>query len=186
MGSQGKDKDAMLAKIGYPSLDKLMEETVPPQIRLPKDLVLDDPLTEQEAISKLKRVMSQNKVLKSFIGTGYYETITPTVILRNVLENPGWYTSYTPYQAEISQGRLEGLLNYQTMVADLTGMAMSNASLLDEATACAEAMSMVYGLSNNKKKNFFVDEKCHPQNIDLIKTRAAPIGVNVIVGNASE
>ncbi len=186
MGSQGKDKEAMLAKIGYPSLDKLMDETVPPQIRLPENLTLDDALTEQEAISKLKGVMSKNKVLKSFIGTGYYETVVPTVILRNVLENPGWYTSYTPYQAEISQGRLEGLLNYQTMVADLTGMAMSNASLLDEATASAEAMSMVYGLSNNKKKSFFVDENCHPQNIDLIKTRATPIGVKVVVGKASE
>ena len=186
MGSQGKDKEAMLAKIGYPSLEKLMDETVPPQIRLPQNLVLDDALTETEALDKLKGIMSKNKVLKSFIGTGYYETVVPTVILRNVLENPGWYTSYTPYQAEISQGRLEGLLNYQTMVADLTGMAMSNASLLDEATASAEAMSMVYGLSNNKKKSFFVDENCHPQNIALIRTRATPIGVKVVVGKASE
>ena len=142
MGSQGEDKQKMLEKIGYPSLASLMEETVPHHITLLEDIELDEALTESEALGKLKGILSKNKVLKSFIGTGYYETITPPVILRNVLENPGWYTSYTPYQAEISQGRLESLLNYQTMVSDLTGMAMSNASLLDEATACAEAMSM--------------------------------------------
>ena len=185
MGSQGEDKQKMLEKIGYPSLASLMEETVPHHITLLEDIELDEALTESEALGKLKGILSKNKVLKSFIGTGYYETITPPVILRNVLENPGWYTSYTPYQAEISQGRLESLLNYQTMVSDLTGMAMSNASLLDEATACAEAMSMCYGLANNKKKSFFVDENCHPQNIDLIKTRAGLIGVNVVVGPAS-
>jgi glycine dehydrogenase len=185
MGSQGDDKQAMLDTVGYPSLDALMDATVPGHIRLSEELKLDAALTETEAISKLKGILGKNKVLKSFIGTGYYETITPPVILRNILENPGWYTSYTPYQAEISQGRLESLLNYQTMVADLTGMEFSNASLLDEATACAEAMSMCHSLANSKKKSFFVDENCHPQNIDLIHTRADLIGVKVVVGDAA-
>jgi len=134
MGSQGEDKQKMLTKLGFDSLESLVASTVPEQIRLPKKLNLDPPLSESEALAKLKKIMSKNKVLKSFIGTGYYETITPNVILRNVLENPGWYTAYTPYQAEIAQGRLQSLLNFQTMVCDLTGMALSNASLLDEVS----------------------------------------------------
>lgn len=150
MGSQGKDKTKMLTKLGFNSLESLIDATVPDQIRLAKPLKLDAPLTESEALAKLKGIMSKNKVLKSFIGTGYYETITPPVILRNVLENPGWYTAYTPYQAEIAQGRLQSLLNFQTMVCDLTGMELSNASLLDEATASAEAMSMTFSLCNMK------------------------------------
>lgn len=171
MGSQGAEKQAMLDKLGFSSLDELMDSTIPPAIRLAKPLHLDPPMSESEALSSLKAIMSKNKVLKSFIGVGYYETLTPGVILRNVFENPGWYTAYTPYQAEIAQGRLESLLNFQTMVTDLTGMKMSNASLLDESTAGAEAMSMCYSLKNQKKKSFFVDENCHPQNIALAQTR---------------
>ena len=157
MGSQGKHKDEMLKKIGFRTIDELVDATVPPAIRLSNPLHLEEPLSESEALEKLKAIMGKNKVNKSFIGMGYYETLTPGVILRNVLENPGWYTAYTPYQAEIAQGRLQSLLNYQTMVTDLTGMALSNASLLDEATAAAEAMSMCYSLKNQKKKKFFVD-----------------------------
>ena len=128
----------------------------------------------------------QNKVFKSYIGTGYYDTLTPNVILRNILENPAWYTAYTPYQAEIAQGRLEALLNFQTVVSDLTGMDLANASLLDEATAAAEAMHMLYAMRPAQKKSattFFVSERCHPQTIDVIKTRATPIGVNVLIGD---
>merc|ERR1711871_1255546 len=139
-----------------------------------------------EALEKIKGMMSQNKVNKSFIGMGYYETNLPGVILRNVLENPGWYTAYTPYQAEIAQGRLESLLNFQTMVTDLTQLPLSNASLLDEATAAAEAMAMCYSLKNGKKKRFFVDEGCHPQNIALVQTRGGVLGLDVVVGSAEQ
>lgn len=158
MGSMGGDKQAMLNRLGFKKLDDLIDSTVPKSIRLARPLALDAPMSESDALHKLKSIMSKNKVLKSFIGMGYYETLTPTVILRNMLENPGWYTAYTPYQAEISQGRLESLLNFQTMVADMTGMNLSNASLLDEATAAAEAMSMCYTIRNQKKNKFFVDE----------------------------
>lgn len=173
----------MLQKLGFQSLDELVASTVPQSIRLTKDVELDAPKSETEALAHLKGVMSKNKVLKSFIGMGYYETITPGVILRNVLENPGWYTAYTPYQAEIAQGRLTSLLNFQTMVSELTGMQMCNASLLDESTAAAEAMNMCYSLKNGKKSKFFVDQNCHPQNIALMKTRGEAIGIQVIVGD---
>ena len=183
MGSTGATRTAMLEKVGFSTMEELVDATLPPSIRLSKPLQLDEPLTESEALAKLKGIMSKNKVYKSFIGAGYYETITPAVILRNVFENPGWYTAYTPYQAEIAQGRLQSLLNFQTMVADLTGMAMSNASLLDEATAAAEAMSMCYSLNKNQtKRRFFVDENCHPQNIALVQTRGEALGLSVHVG----
>lgn len=185
MGSQGADRQAMLDYIGFKTMDELTASTVPDQIKLDKPLDLEPAQSESEAIYNLKNMLSKNIVNKSFIGAGYYETLTPPVILRNVLENPGWYTSYTPYQAEISQGRLQGLLNFQTMVCDLTGMSMSNASLLDEATAAAEAMSMAYNLAGQKKKKIFVDENCHPQNIALIKTRSLPLGIHVEVGDIS-
>ena len=172
----------MLEKIGFQSLEELVNSTVPSKIKLQKKLTLDAPMSESEALSKLKTIMSKNVVNKSFIGAGYYETLTPGVILRNVLENPGWYTAYTPYQAEIAQGRLQSLLNFQTMVTDLTGMALSNASLLDEATAAAEAMTMCYSLKNQKKTKFFVDSGCHPQNIALAKTRGDALGMEVTVG----
>ena len=158
VGTHGKDLDTMLEKVGFKSLDDLIVSTLPKSIRIGKTVELDQPLSETEALSQLKSIMSKNKVLKSFIGMGYYETVTPGVILRNVLENPGWYTAYTPYQAEISQGRLQSLLNFQTVVSDLTGMALCNASLLDESTAAAEAMNMCYSLKNHKKNSFFVDQ----------------------------
>lgn len=186
MGSQGKDRQTMLDKIGFSTMEALIDSTVPSQIRLPKKLDMEPALTETEALEKLKGMMSENRVHKSFIGMGYYETNLPGVILRNVLENPGWYTAYTPYQAEIAQGRLESLLNFQTMVTDLTALPLSNASLLDEATAAAEAMAMCYSLKNGKKKKFFVDERCHPQNIALVKTRGTVLGIDVVIGSTEE
>jgi glycine dehydrogenase len=183
MGSQGADKQAMLDKVGFPTLEALVDSTIPPQIRLKENLIMDAPLSESEALKKIKGIMSKNQVKRNFIGMGYYETLTPGVILRNVLENPGWYTAYTPYQAEISQGRLNSLLNFQTMIADLTGLPLSNSSLLDEATAAAEAMSMCYSLKGQKKKKFFVDVNCHPQNIALCKTRGENMGITVEVGD---
>lgn len=183
MGSQGKDKEDMLKKVGFSSLQELVSSTVPASIRLENNIQLDAPLSETQALHKLKGIMSKNKVYKSFIGMGYYETQVPGVILRNVLENPGWYTAYTPYQAEISQGRLQSLLNFQTMITDLTGMSLSNASLLDESTAAAEAMSMCYSLKNTKKKKFFVDDRCHPQNIELVRTRGEALGMTITVGD---
>lgn len=183
IGAFGADKQAMLDKVGYGTLDELMDATVPTNIQLPKPLTMQPAMSESEALETLKGIMGKNIVNKSFIGVGYYETLTPGVILRNVLENPGWYTSYTPYQAEISQGRLTSLLNFQTMIADLTGFPLSNSSLLDEATAAAEAMSMCYSLNNQKKKRFFVDVNCHPQNIALVQTRGTALGMTIEVGD---
>lgn len=176
----------MLKTVGFDSLDALMTSTIPNDIRLQSDLTLDQPLSETEALQAMETMMSKNKVLKSFIGMGYYETLTPQVIKRNILESPGWYTSYTPYQAEISQGRLEMLLNFQSMVSDLVALPMSNASLLDESTAAAEAMSMCYNIQGNKKKGakFFVDQNLQPQNIALLKTRAFTAGFELEFGDA--
>ncbi|CAM9309278.1 unnamed protein product [Chrysoparadoxa australica] len=176
----------MLATVGASSMSDLVSKTVPDAIRLSKPLNLDAPLSESQALKKINEIAKKNQVLKSFIGMGYCETLTPPVILRNMLENPGWYTAYTPYQAEISQGRLTSLLNFQTMVADLTGMDMSNASLLDEATAAAEAMFLCYGIGGKKQKQFFVSEDCHPQTIALVKTRGGAIGIDIVVGKADE
>ncbi|MEX0770722.1 MAG: aminomethyl-transferring glycine dehydrogenase [Balneolaceae bacterium] len=180
----------MLERIGASSLEALMKETVPDDIRLQKPLNLPPPLSEDDYLKKLEETASKNKIYRSFIGMGYHETLTPNVILRNVLENPGWYTSYTPYQAEISQGRLEALINFQTMVTDLTGMEISNASLLDEATAAAEAMSMLLDMrkGGKKKKAFklFVSELCHPQTIDVLANRAEPLGVEWVIGDHNE
>lgn len=177
----------MLEVVGSESLDELINETVPAAIRMQKDLELPAPLGEYAYLEKLKKTLLANKLYKSFIGMGYYETMTPLVILRNVLENPGWYTSYTPYQAEIAQGRLEALINFQTMVSDLTGMEIANASLLDEATAGAEAMSMIMDLRKGEKRKyankFFVSELCHPQTISVIANRAEPLGVELVIGN---
>ncbi|MFT4031767.1 MAG: aminomethyl-transferring glycine dehydrogenase [Siphonobacter sp.] len=180
------DRQAMLAKIGVSSIEELISQTVPAAIRRPKPLNLPVAQSEAQFLYDFKKLAEQNKIFKSYIGTGYYDTHTPTVILRNILENPGWYTAYTPYQAEISQGRLEMLLNFQTMIMDLTGMEIANASLLDEATAAAEALHLFYALrKGNKAKadTFFVSDRCHPQTIDLIKTRATPIGVQVLIGD---
>lgn len=185
-GKDEQELQEMLKTIGAGSVDELIDQTLPSAIRLQKPLNLPRPKSEQEFLQYIKRIASKNAVLKSYIGTGYYDTITPNVILRNILENPAWYTAYTPYQAEIAQGRLEMLLNFQTVVTDLTGMEIANASLLDEATAAAEAMTMLHavkGASRKKANTFFVSELCHPQTIDLIYTRAKPVGIDVVVGN---
>ncbi|MFA7279296.1 MAG: aminomethyl-transferring glycine dehydrogenase [Sterolibacterium sp.] len=176
----------MLAAIGATSLDQLIEQTVPASIRLQAPLALPQAQPEHVALEKLKRIASRNRVCKSLIGMGYADTLTPKVILRNVMENPGWYTAYTPYQAEIAQGRLEALLNYQQMVIDLTGMELANASLLDEATAAAEAMTMARRVSKSKANAFFVDAHCFPQTIDVLKTRAGFFGFELIFGTVDE
>jgi len=176
----------MLATIGAASLDELIEQTVPAAIRLPNALPLAGARTESEALGALKAIAGKNRVNKSLIGMGYSDTLTPKVILRNVLENPGWYTAYTPYQAEIAQGRLEALLNYQQMVIDLTGLALANASLLDEATAAAEAMSMARRVSKSQSNRFFVDANSFPQTIDVIKTRAGFFGFELVYGSPEE
>ena len=170
----------MLGVIGVTSIDELIQQTVPSNIRLERELELPDPLTEAEFLARFKQLAQKNKLWKSYIGMGYYDTVTPPVILRNIMENPGWYTAYTPYQAEIAQGRLEMLINYQTMVMDLTGMELANASLLDEATAAAEAMTMLFGLRKKQERVvFFVADHCHPQTIDVLKTRAIPMGIEL-------
>ena len=183
IGPQPADVDKMLAALGMTSLAEFIDRTVPPGIKLNQPLAIEAVQSEYTVLNKLKEIASKNRVFRSYIGMGYANCITPTVIQRNILENPGWYTQYTPYQPEISQGRLEALLNFQTMVMDLTGMAIANASLLDEGTAAAEAMSMSYGISKTKATSFWVSEACHPQTIDVIKTRALPLGIEVIVGN---
>ena len=183
IGPSPKEMEAMLKVIGYDSLDALIDDTVPKSIRQAKPLEWGAPMTEREALDKLRETANRNKKLVSLIGQGYYGTITPPVIQRNILENPAWYTAYTPYQPEISQGRLEALLNYQTMVCDLTGLDVANASLLDEATAAAEAMAMAERVAKSKAKAFFVDESCHPQTIALLKTRSEPLGWQIIVGD---
>ena len=181
IGANEQQIQSMLQVLGVSSLDELIDKTVPAAIRLHKSLDLPEAQSESSALARLKEIAARNKVYRSFIGQGYYNCITPAVILRNVLENPGWYTSYTPYQAEIAQGRLEALLNYQTMVVDLTGLEIANSSLLDEGTAAAEAMSMSYGVCKTKANAFFVDAGCHPQTIEVVKTRALPLGIEVIV-----
>ncbi len=176
----------MLDTIGCKSLEALIDQTVPESIRQYKPLDLPPPLSEYHFIDQFRKIASKNKVFRNYIGAGYYETITPAVIQRNILENPGWYTSYTPYQAEISQGRLEALINFQTMVIDLTGMEIANASLLDEGTAAAEAMTLLRDTrkgSRRKANRFFVSELCYPQTIDVLKTRAEPLGIELIIGD---
>nr|WP_315424743.1 aminomethyl-transferring glycine dehydrogenase [uncultured Pedobacter sp.] len=178
------DTAEMLQTVGVNSIDELIEQTVPTAIRLKQPLNLPAAKSETEYLGALKQTSLLNKVFKSFIGQGYYDTITPGVILRNVFENPGWYTQYTPYQAEIAQGRLQALLNFQTMVIDLTGMEIANASLLDEGTAAAEAMFMQYSLRKNQAaKKFFVSELVFPQTIDILKTRANPYGIELVIGS---
>ena len=179
-----EDTTEMLQKVGVSSINELIDETVPKRIRLKNLLNLPAPKSEYDYLQNLKQVAGKNKVFKSYIGQGYYDVIVPGVIQRNVLENPGWYTQYTPYQAEIAQGRLQALLNFQTMVLDLTGMQIANASLLDEGTAAAEAMFMQYSLRNNKQANiFFVSQDVFPQTIDILKTRSAPYGIEIQIGD---
>jgi glycine dehydrogenase len=182
IGPNESDAAEMLAQIGFNNIDGMIDAAVPKRIRLGKELNLPAARSEFDALAELKKIASQNRVFRSFIGMGYYDCITPAVIQRNVLENPGWYTQYTPYQAEISQGRLEALLNFQTMVSDLTALDIANASLLDEATACAEAMTMSHRLKDDRNV-FFVSETCHPQNIEVVQTRAKALGIEVVVGS---
>ncbi len=184
VGPNAREAKEMLALLGFPSLDALVDAAVPRKIRLEKKLNLPAARSEHEVLAALKEIASQNRVCRSFIGMGYYHCITPAVIQRNLLENPGWYTQYTPYQAEISQGRLEALLNFQTMVSDLTALEVANASLLDEATACAEAMMMCHRLKGGEGRNvFLVSETCHPQNIEVVRTRAKALGIEVVTGS---
>jgi len=174
----------MLGTLGLGSLDELAVQAVPANIRPRGPLKLPPARSEFATLKELREIASKNQVFRSFIGMGYYGTITPPVIQRNILENPGWYTQYTPYQAEISQGRLEALLTFQTMVCDLTGLEIANASLLDEATACAEAMTMCHRLKPEEPRNlFFVSQSCHPQNIEVVQARAKALGIEVIVGD---
>ena len=184
LGPRENDVKAMLEVIGVNSFDQLIDETVPANIRLPKPMNLGEPMSEVEFLGMLKKKAAKNKLHKHYIGMGYYNTHVPGVILRNIMENPGWYTQYTPYQAEIAQGRLEALLNFQTMIIDLTGLQLANASLLDEGTAAAEAMAMFYGLDKKKGAHkLFVDSKVFPQTLDILITRAEPIGVEIVIGD---
>ena len=186
IGPDDHDTHAMLSELGYGSLSDLIRATVPDVIALNRPLALAAPSSEQEALGRLKHLAQQNKLHRSLIGLGYFDTVTPPVILRNVLENPGWYTAYTPYQPEISQGRLETLLAYQQMVLDLTGMQLANASLLDESTAAAEAMALAKRVSKSKSNAFFIDERTLPQTIDVIRTRADCFGFDIVVGAATD
>ncbi|GAB5467436.1 MAG: aminomethyl-transferring glycine dehydrogenase [Rhodospirillales bacterium] len=183
IGPSPAEMDEMLEAVGAESLDALIEETVPAGIRSSEPLSWGRPLSEREMLYRIRQVATKNRVLTSLIGQGYHGTATPPVIQRNIFENPAWYTAYTPYQPEISQGRLEALLNYQTMVSDLTGLEIANASLLDEATAAAEAMTMAKRVAKTKANRFFVDAGCHPQNIAVIETRAAPLGIEIQIGD---
>jgi glycine dehydrogenase len=183
IGPSEEDQNKMLSELGFKSLDDLISKTVPENILLKEELDIGEPNSEYEALRKLKAISKKNKIYSNFIGMGYYGTFTPYVILRNILENPGWYTSYTPYQPEVAQGRLEMLLNFQQMICDFTGMDISNASLLDEGTAAAEAVGLSYRLCKNDSNIVFVSKDCHPQTIDVIKTRAEPLGLTVVIGD---
>ena len=186
IGPSPAEMEEMLTVVGAKDLEALIDETLPQKIRQKEPLDFGKAMSERELLYHMRVTASKNKVLTSLIGQGYHGTVTPPAIQRNILENPAWYTAYTPYQPEISQGRLEALLNFQTMVTDLTGLEIANASLLDEATACAEAMTMAQRVSKSKVNGFFVDENCHPQNIAVMKTRAQPLGIEITVGNPSD
>ena len=186
IGPRDEDIKKMLKVVKANSLDELIDETLPNDIKLKESIKLDEQLSESEYLTHLKKVSALNKVFKSYIGLGYNRSYLPAVIQRNILENPGWYTAYTPYQAEISQGRMEALLNFQTMITDLTGMEIANSSLLDEGTAAAEAMIMIFNtMSKSKKKSrankFFVSKLCYPQTIDVLKTRSEPLGIELVI-----
>src|SRR5262245_52049669 len=190
IGPDASARDAMLRTIGVPSIDALIEQTIPSGIRLTRPLDLPEADSEHGYLRRLGEIASKNVVARSYIGMGYYDCVTPSVILRNVFENPGWYTPYTPYQAEIAQGRLEALLNFQTVVRDLTGMDVATASLLDEATAAAEAMTLLHRVQSRRIGNgpatFLVSDGCFPQTIDVLRARAEPLGIEVIVQPPSE
>jgi glycine dehydrogenase len=182
VGVIGKDRDEMIRTLGYERIMDLIDDAVPANIRFDHEMELPSPLSEVEALGLLKQIMDQNEVMISCIGQGYYGTHTPTVIQRNILENPGWYTAYTPYQAEIAQGRLEALINYQTMIAELTGLDIANSSLLDEGTAAAEAVALAKS-GKPKGTSIFISDKCLPQTIDVVKNRCEPLGISVHVGD---
>nr|WP_199041624.1 aminomethyl-transferring glycine dehydrogenase [Dyella sp. ASV24] len=186
IGPNDAEVATMLALLGYDSLEAMTDAIVPGKIKSPAPLALPSPITEVKAIAKIRAIADKNQVLKSFIGQGYYGTLTPNVILRNILENPAWYTAYTPYQAEISQGRMEALINFQTMCADLTGMEIANASLLDEGTAAAEAMTLAKRSAKSKSNTFFVSSAVHPQTLEVLKTRAEAMGIDLHIGDDSE
>ena len=185
IGPSESEVQEMLSALGIESLDDLANQTVPADIRATQELNVGPLRGEAELLIELKQLASKNKVLRSLLGTGYSDCIVPPVVQRNILENPGWYTQYTPYQAEISQGRLEALVNFQTMIADLCGLPLANSSLLDEGTAAAEAMNMARAIARGKRSKFFIDSACHPQTIACVQTRAEPINVEVIVGERS-
>ncbi len=181
IGVTPADLPEMLSLLGYRSLEELINAVIPPGIRLQRPLALGEGLSETAALQKLRTLAQQNQVWRSYIGMGYYNCITPAVIQRNILENPGWYTAYTPYQAEIAQGRLEALLNFQTLVSDLTAFPIANASLLDEATAAAEAMTLSLNACRQKgAKRFLVAQDCHPQTLAVLRTRALPLGIEIV------
>src|SRR5215831_7549981 len=182
IGPSPEEARQMLQTLGHKDLDALINEAVPSQIRLKQPLQLPEAKSEYETLAALKTIASQNQVFRSYIGMGYHDCITPPVIQRNLLENPGWYTQYTPYQAEIAQGRLESLLNFQTMVTELSGLEVANASLLDEATAAAEAMTMCHALEQDRSV-FLVSDACHPQTIDVVKTRAKALRIEVVLSD---
>ena len=187
VGPDERDVAEMAKTLGFSSLDALIDATVPRNIRLRDGLALPTGMTELEVLTYFRSLAAKNQVFRSFIGMGYSDCVTPPVVQRNIVENPGWYTAYTPYQAEIAQGRLEALLNFQTMVIDLTALEIANASLLDEATAAAEAMTMSYGLKGKPGKEvFLVASECHPQTIDVVKTRAGVRGIEVRVASHAD
>ena len=186
IGPREEEIQIMLEKIGVKSLDELIEQTIPADILMKKPLKLSPGMSEYEYLKYIREIGSGNKLFRTYIGTGYYNTISPPVIIRNILENPSWYTSYTPYQAEISQGRLEALLNFQTMIMELTGMEIANASLLDEPTSAAEAMTMMYNLRSREAvkegiKKFFIDSRIFPQILSVLETRANPLGIDLVI-----
>jgi len=186
IGPSQRDQEKMLQAVGAKSLNDLMKNTVPKKILLSEELKVDEPISENDALKKLKSISKKNEIFRNFIGMGYYNTFTPNVILRNILENPGWYTSYTPYQPEVAQGRLEMLLNFQQVITDLTGMDIANASLLDESTAAAEAVGLCQRIDKNNSDHIFVSNDCNPQTIDLIKTRTEPFGLKLLIGNQKD
>ena len=186
IGLSQTDIDLVLDQLGYKDLEEFSKSVLPKNIFTEEKLGLGDAMTEEEALKALREISKENTVYRSFIGQGYYGTVTPKVILRNVFENPGWYTSYTPYQAEISQGRLEALINFQTMVGDLTGFEIANASLLDEATAAAESMTLAHRVGKSKSQRFFIDQNCFPQTISVVTARAKPIGIEVMIGDPQQ
>src|SRR5437588_2364806 len=182
IGPNEKEAVEMLRSLGFENLDALIDATVPKNIRLDRELNLPEAKSENEALAELRATSKKNKIAKSFIGAGYSDSITPPVIQRNILENPGWYTAYTPYQAELAQGRLEALLNFQTMIVDLTKLDIANASMLDEATAAAEAMTLCHAAVPDRK-TFFVADDCHPETIEVVRTRAKPLGIEIKIDN---